>query len=81
MRRAPRCIPAAVRAAYPAKQTHIVHSLGTADRCLTKVQAHVEPARIDASIKLERERPMRMPVQGMSMRLCPGMSRFGWVSG
>ena len=43
-----RRIPAAIRAAYPAKQTHIVRSLGTADRRLAKGLANAELARIDA---------------------------------
>lgn len=50
-----RRIPAAIRAAYPAKQTHIVRSLGTADRRLAKERAHAELARIDAEFKLKSE--------------------------
>jgi integrase len=50
-----RRIPAAIRAAYPAKQTHIVRSLGTADRRLAKERAHAELARIDAEFKLRSE--------------------------
>lgn len=50
-----RRIPAAIRAAYPAKQTHIVRSLGTADRHLAKQRARAELARIDAEFKLKSE--------------------------
>ncbi|MBQ0942734.1 integrase [Ideonella sp. 4Y16] len=50
-----RRIPAAIRAAYPAKQTHIVRSLGTADRRLAKGLARAELARIDAEFKLKSE--------------------------
>ncbi|MEW6480790.1 MAG: DUF6538 domain-containing protein [Pseudomonadota bacterium] len=50
-----RRIPAAIRAAYPAKQTHIVRSLGTADRQLAKQRARAELARIDAEFKLKSE--------------------------
>ncbi len=50
-----RRIPAALRAAYPAKQTHIVRSLGTADRRLAKERAHAEFARMDAEFKLKSE--------------------------
>lgn len=50
-----RRIPAAIRAAYPAKQTHIVRSLGTADRRLAKGLANAELARIDAEFKLKSE--------------------------
>lgn len=50
-----RRIPAAIRAAYPAKQTHIVRSLGTADGHLAKQRARAELARIDAEFKLKSE--------------------------
>ena len=50
-----RRIPAAIRAAYPGTQTHIVRSLGTADRRLAKERAHAELARIDAEFKLKSE--------------------------
>lgn len=48
-------IPAAIRAAYPAKQTHIVCSLGVADRRVAKGLAHAELARIEAEFKLKSE--------------------------
>lgn len=50
-----RRIPAALRTAYPQKQTHIVRSLGTADRRLAKERAHAELARIDAEFKRKSE--------------------------
>jgi len=50
-----RRIPAAIRAAYTANQTHIVRSLGTADRRLAKERAHAELARIDAEFKVKGE--------------------------
>ncbi|MBU6258790.1 MAG: hypothetical protein KGL18_14915 [Burkholderiales bacterium] len=50
-----RRIPAAIRAACPAKQTPIVRSLGNADRRLAKERAHAELARIDAEFRLQSE--------------------------
>jgi len=50
-----RRIPATIRAAYPAKQTHIVRSLGAADCRLAKGLAHAELARIYAKFKLKSE--------------------------
>jgi integrase len=49
-----RRIPAAIRAAYPARQEHIVRSLGTADRRLAKELARAELTRIDAEFRLKR---------------------------
>ena len=50
-----RRIPAALRAAYPAHQTHIVRSLGTADPRHAKERARAELARIDAEFRLKSQ--------------------------
>lgn len=51
-----RRIPAAIRAAYPANQTHIVRSLGTADTRDAKERARAELTRIDAEFRMKAER-------------------------
>lgn len=50
-----RRIPAAIRAAYPAQQEHIVRSLGTADRRAAKELGRAESARIDAEFRHKRQ--------------------------
>jgi integrase len=50
-----RRIPARLRAAYPAKQTHIIRSLGTADLREAKARAHAELARIEAEFEQKRQ--------------------------
>ena len=50
-----RRIPAALRAAYPAHQEHIVRSLGTADRRSAKELARAENTRIDAEFRQKRQ--------------------------
>ncbi|MDW3682991.1 phage integrase SAM-like domain-containing protein [Cupriavidus sp. CV2] len=49
-----RRIPAAIRAAYPAKQTHIVRSLGTADPREAKARGYTELARIETEFEQKR---------------------------
>ena len=50
-----RRIPAAIRAAYPPHQEHIVRSLGTADRRLAKELARAENTRIDEEFREKRQ--------------------------
>lgn len=50
-----RRIPAAIRAAYPAQQEHIVRSLGTADRRAAKELGRAESARIDVEFRHKRQ--------------------------
>ncbi|WP_031407705.1 site-specific integrase [Thiomonas sp. FB-Cd] len=50
-----RRIPAALRAAYPPHQEHIVRSLGTADRRFAKELARAENTRIDAEFRQKRQ--------------------------
>lgn len=50
-----RRIPAAIRAAYPAQQEHIVRSLGTADRRAAKELGRAENTRIDAEFRQKRQ--------------------------
>ena len=50
-----RRIPAAIRAAYPQKQTHVIRSLGTADYRTAKPLAHAELAKIAAEFELKRQ--------------------------
>jgi hypothetical protein len=50
-----RRIPAAIRAAYPPHQEHIVRSLGTADRRSAKERARAENARIDEEFRAKRQ--------------------------
>ena len=50
-----RRIPAAVRAAYPTQQEHVVRSLGTADRRAAKELARTENTRIDAEFRQKRQ--------------------------
>ena len=51
-----RRIPAAIRSAYPARQTHILRSLGTTDLREAKERARAELARIDAEFRLKGQR-------------------------
>lgn len=50
-----RRIPAAIRAAYPPHQEHIVRSLGTTDRRSAKEKARTENARIDEEFRAKRQ--------------------------
>lgn len=50
-----RRIPAAIRAAYPQHQTHVIRSLGTADYRTAKPLAHAELAKIAAEFELKRQ--------------------------
>lgn len=50
-----RRIPAAIRAAYPQHQTHVIRSLGTADYRAAKPLAHAELAKIAAEFELKRQ--------------------------
>ena len=50
-----RRIPAAIRAAYPPHQEHIVRSLGTTDRRSAKEMARAENARIDEEFRAKRQ--------------------------
>ncbi len=50
-----RRIPAAIRAAYPQHQTHIIRSLGTADQREAKARSHTELAKIEAEFELKRQ--------------------------
>lgn len=50
-----RRIPAAIRAAYPQHQTHIIRSLGTADQREAKARSHAELAKIAAEFELKRQ--------------------------
>lgn len=50
-----RRIPAAIRAAYPQHQTHVIRSLGTADYQAAKPLAHAELAKIAAEFELKRQ--------------------------
>lgn len=49
-----RRIPAALRAAYPSQQEHVVRSLGTTDRRIAKERARAENSRIDAEFEQKR---------------------------
>ncbi|NYE62459.1 integrase [Duganella sp. 1224] len=51
-----RRIPAALRHAYPANQSHITRSLGTSDLREAKARAHAELAFIEAEFAQARER-------------------------
>ena len=51
-----RRIPAALRAAYPPKKTHITRSLGTSDIREAKARANAELTRIDIEFAQARER-------------------------
>lgn len=80
-----RRIPAAIRAAYPPNQTHIVRSLGTADRHLAKQRAYAELARIDAEFKLKSKQLELSRVSISAKRIAKldddqlkGIARF-WV--
>ena len=50
-----RRIPAAIRAAYPAHQEHIVRRLGTSDRGAAKELARAEDTRIDIEFRQKRQ--------------------------
>ena len=50
-----RRIPAAVRAAYPSHQEHVVRSLGTSDRGAAKELARTENTRIDIEFRQKRQ--------------------------
>ena len=50
-----RRIPAAIRLAYPPKQTHVVRSLGTTDLSEAKSRIHVEIVKINAEFELKRQ--------------------------
>lgn len=50
-----RRIPAAIRAAYPSRQEHIVRSLGTADLRAAKELARAENTRIDIEFRQKRQ--------------------------
>ena len=50
-----RRIPAALRAAYPARQEHIVRCLGTADVRAAKPLARAENTRIDTEFRQKRQ--------------------------
>jgi hypothetical protein len=50
-----RRIPAAVRAAYPSHQEHVVRSLGTSDRGAAKELARAENTRIDIEFRQKRQ--------------------------
>jgi hypothetical protein len=50
-----RRIPAAVRAAYPSHQEHVVRSLGTADLRAAKELARAENTRIDIEFRQKRQ--------------------------
>ncbi|CAM3531921.1 hypothetical protein BOSP111201_10710 [Bordetella sputigena] len=50
-----RRIPAALRAAYPARQEHITRSLSTSDWRVAKELARAENARIDAQFRQKRQ--------------------------
>jgi len=50
-----RRIPAAIRAAYPSNQTHVIRSLGTADQREAKSRAYAEFAQIAAEFELKRQ--------------------------
>lgn len=50
-----RRIPAAIRAAYPPHQEHVVRSLGTADLRAAKELARAENTRIDAEFRQKRQ--------------------------
>lgn len=49
-----RRIPAAIRSAYPPKQTHVVRSLGTTDLSEAKTRSHIEIVKINAEFELKR---------------------------
>ena len=51
-----RRVPAAVRSAFPARQTHILRSPGTTDLRAAKEPARAELARIDAEPRLKGQR-------------------------
>lgn len=51
-----RRIPAAIRAAYPQHQTHVIRSLGTSDYRTAKPLAHAELAKIAAEFELKRQK-------------------------
>lgn len=50
-----RRIPAAIRAAYPQHQTHVIRSLGTSDYRTAKPLAHAELAKIASEFELKRQ--------------------------
>lgn len=50
-----RRIPAAIRAAYPSHQEHVVRSLGTSDRGAAKELARAENTRIDIEFRQKRQ--------------------------
>lgn len=50
-----RRIPAAIRAAYPSHQEHLVRSLGTSDRGAAKTLARAENTRIDIEFQQKRQ--------------------------
>ncbi len=80
-----RRIPAALRAAYPAHQTHIIRSLGTTDLRDAKERARAELARIDAEFRLKSQQLDLSRASLAAKRVCrlsdeqlEGIARF-WV--